>query len=384
MTTTALPRSATLSRIPSLDGLRALSIFLVISLHTLQRFSITHHVNIVWYAVFNGGYGVFIFFEISGFLITSLLLQEHHKRGSVSLPGFYLRRAFRILPPLYLYIGFVVLLGVMGKVAMNRLDILSGVFFFHNFPSGLHMWPLEHLWSISVEEQFYVWWPFLLVFCLRIPGVRGLYAASVVPVVILMVGPFLRVLTSLHRNNPVMHDIGKLLNLDFLMFGCLVALLQHTPRFEAVYRRVTRIWWLPMVGLLVCSCISARFENYFNLTIGFTIIGFIMAMLLLWSTRNPETAVGRILNWGPIAKIGVLSYSIYLWQTLFLHEGNEPVFGAIGWLGRFPFNWLGILLAGAFSYYVVERPFLKLRSRLISTFHVYVARRKPAKLSVDA
>ena len=88
-----------LTRIPSLDGLRALSIFLVVSLHTLQRYSINHHVGLGWYALFNGSDGVSIFFVISGFLITSLLLQEQRKRGSISLRGFYLRRAFRILPP---------------------------------------------------------------------------------------------------------------------------------------------------------------------------------------------------------------------------------------------------------------------------------------------
>ena len=76
MSSTALPRSASLTRIPSLDGLRALSIFLVMALHTVQRYSVSHHVSLVWYAVFNGETGVFIFFEISGFLITSLLLQE--------------------------------------------------------------------------------------------------------------------------------------------------------------------------------------------------------------------------------------------------------------------------------------------------------------------
>ena len=173
MSSPNLPRSAVLSRIPSLDGLRALSIFLVVALHTLQRYNMSHHVWLGWYAVFNGASGVFIFFEISGFLITSLLLQEHERRGSVSLRGFYLRRVFRILPPLYFYIAVVVLLGLFGRLALNRSDIVSGLLFFHNFAPHLTMWSMEHLWSISVEEQFYLWWPLLLIFCLRRPGVAG-------------------------------------------------------------------------------------------------------------------------------------------------------------------------------------------------------------------
>jgi peptidoglycan/LPS O-acetylase OafA/YrhL len=161
-----------LARIPSLDGLRALSIFLVVSLHTLQRYSIDHRVAWGWYALFNGACGVEIFFVISGFLITSLLLQEQRKRGAFSLSGFYLRRAFRILPPLYFYIGFVVLLGIGGRITLNRSDIVSSLFFFHNFSRDATMWPLEHLWSISVEEQFYLIWPFILFICIRHSGLR--------------------------------------------------------------------------------------------------------------------------------------------------------------------------------------------------------------------
>ncbi len=181
MSSTALPRSASLTRIPSLDGLRALSIFLVMALHTIQRYSVSHHVSLVWYAIFNGETGVFIFFEISGFLITSLLLQEHEKRGSISLRGFYLRRAFRILPPLYLYIGVIVLLGLAGRILLTRIDIVSALFFFHNIKASDVMWSLEHLWSISAEEQFYLVWPFILVYCLRRPGHAGRVAASVIP-----------------------------------------------------------------------------------------------------------------------------------------------------------------------------------------------------------
>jgi len=378
------PGSPQIARIPSLDGLRALSIFLVVSLHTLQRYSINHHVGVGWYAIFNGGYGVLIFFEISGFLITNLLLQEHQKRGSISLRGFYLRRAFRILPPLYFYIGIVILLGVFGHVALDRTDIVSSLFFFHNFVQHSTMWSLEHLWSISVEEQFYLVWPFLLVFFLRRPGVAGRFAASVFPIAILIVSPFARVLLG-HQKDPLMHRIGvNYLNFDFLMFGCLVALLQHTPRFESMYRKATRVWWLPPAVIAGCSVLTARYQNYFDLPIGYTINGAAIAMFLLWCTRNPSSVIGRILNWGPIVKIGLLSYSIYLWQTLFLHHLNVVVFGSLTWISTFPGNWAGFFLLATFSYYVVEQPSLRLRSRLIQSFHLYAAKRKLNKSQQSA
>lgn len=376
MSSSTLPRSAVLSRIPSLDGLRALSIFLVVALHTLQRFNLTHHVATGWYAVFNGADGVFIFFEISGFLITSLLLQEHQKRDAVSLRGFYLRRVFRILPPLYFYIGVVILLGVFGRLSLNSTDIVSGLFFFHNFAPGRSMWSMEHLWSISVEEQFYLWWPFLLVACLRRPGLRGRHAAAIVPIVILVVSPFARVILSASHKHPLLHWMGtSFINFDFLMFGCLAALLQHTPRFEAIYRFATRPWWLPPLVMTGCNILAARYENYFNLPLGYTINGAAIAMFLLWCTRNPESAVGRVLNWSPIVRVGVLSYSIYIWQTLFLHDGNVSVFGDLGGTLWFPLGWIGFFLAANLSYLVIEQPSLKLRNRVIRSLHLYARRR---------
>jgi peptidoglycan/LPS O-acetylase OafA/YrhL len=364
--TLPLPQAKRPSRIPSLDGLRAVSIFMVVALHTLQRFSITHHVAYGWYSPLNG---VPIFFEISGFLITSLLLQEHEKTGSISLRDFYIRRVFRILPPLYFYIAVVVLLGVLGRLELYKLSLISAVFFFHNVAPDPSMWSLEHLWSISVEEQFYLWWPCALVLCLRRSPAAGRKAAAMIAFVILIISPPLRVLFGMQRHHPLLHEIGiRFINLDFLMFGCIVALLQHTRRFESIYRAATRIWWAPVAAMFVFNFIAARYENYFNLPVGFTLSGAAIAIFLLWCTRNPESSVGRALNWAPIVHIGVLSYSIYLWQTLFLHHENISVFGTSP-IGKFPLNWLGFMAAATFSYYVIERPSLRLRTSILTRIH---------------
>lgn len=372
MSAPPLPRSATLSRIPSLDGLRALSILLVVGLHTVQRYSLSHPVPRWWYAVFNGQAGVFIFFEISGFLITTLLLAEHAKRGAVSLRGFYVRRAFRILPPLYLYIAAVVLLGVAGRLQVVPGDVWTSVLFVHNI-RGYSTWALEHLWSISMEEQFYFVWPFVLVLFLRRP--RGKEAAAIFPVAILVLSPVARVLMNLSGNEALHHASLNYLRWDFIMYGCLVALLQHTERFERVYRAATRIAWLPPAAILACNALSARFENRFDLTIGYTVNGFAMAIFMLWCTRNAGSLAGRILNWRPVAWVGMLSYSIYLWQTLFTHSGNEAVFAWWPPFGRFPGNWLGFMLAAALSYYAVEQPSLRLRATAIRQLQVYRGRR---------
>jgi peptidoglycan/LPS O-acetylase OafA/YrhL len=356
-----------MSRIPSLDGLRALSIFLVIALHTLQRFDMNHHVPRIWYAIFDGGTGVYIFFVISGYLITSLLLHEQQKRGSISMGSFYFRRAMRILPPIYLYIAVVVLLGWTGRLAMTRIDVVSALFFFHNYAASSVMWSVEHFWSLSMEEQFYFIWPCILYYCLRHrPGIVGRITASKIALAVIAVSPVIRVVTY-SLPIPYLHHGGMFhARADSLMFGCVIALLQGTPVFERVYAFVTKIWWIPPAVIFLSDCIGARFQNYWQLPFGYTICGTAIAFFLLWCVRNPHSAVGRVLNSRPVVHIGVLSYSIYIWQTLFLHHLNASVFGpSLRFISTFPGNWLAILVVAEISYHLVEQPALRLRNYLM-------------------
>jgi peptidoglycan/LPS O-acetylase OafA/YrhL len=368
-------RAASMARIPSLDGLRALSIFLVMALHALQRYSSTHSVATVWYGIFNGDAGVYIFFVISGYLITRILLNEHQKRGSISLRGFYLRRAMRILPPLYAYVGVLLLLGWAGRLVIAKLDIVSALFFFHNYVSD-SMWTLEHFWSLSTEEQFYFIWPCILLCCLRRPGLAGRLLASRIALAVIFFSPFVRVV-SFKMHNPYIHNgYGYHMRADSLMFGCVVALLEFTPRFERIYLFATKIWWITPVAILLFNYLDARFQNYWKLPFGYTLSGVAIAFFLLWCVRNPGSVVGRLLNSRPIARIGVLSYSMYLWQTLFIHDGNASIFGPhLKILTLFPFNWLAIFVVAELSYYLVEQPSLRLRNRLIGMFHLYLAGR---------
>ncbi len=373
------PRTASMARIPSLDGLRTLSIFLVLAVHTIQHLNLTHHVSLAWYAIFDGGTGVFIFFVISGYLITSLLLNEHQKRGSISMRGFYLRRAMRILPPLYAYVAVLLLLGWAGRLAIYHLDIVSALFFFHNYAPS-RMWSLEHFWSLSIEEQFYFFWPVLLLYCLRKPGLAGRIAASRIALAVIVVSPVIRVL-SFQSTNPYIHDgAGFHMRADSLMYGCVLALLQGTPTFERVYSFATRVWWIPPAIIFLSDCIGARFQNYWQFPFGYTICGAAIAFFLLWCVRNPASAVGRILNARPIVHLGVLSYSIYLWQTLFLHHDNVTIFGStLHLLTVFPFNWLAILVVAEMSFHLVEQPSLLLRNHAIRSFRLYAASRRTRK-----
>ena len=381
--TAGLASGSTGRRIPSLDGLRAVSIFLVLCLHSQQRLGAAHRPSLFWSGLLNGESGVFIFFEISGFLITTLLLEEYRRRGSISLRGFYLRRAFRILPPLYLYIVVVVLLGLSGRLAFSLESTLSALFFFHNLYAPGGMWSLEHLWSISVEEQFYLVWPVLLIGALRYSGTRALARGDrppvtlIVPLLVVVLSPVARMVLGHWRAGTPHFLATHLFRFDFIMFGCLAALLQNTPAFEGFYRAATRAWWVPPGVIVGCNFLSARYQNYFDLTIGYTVSGVAIALFLLWCTRNPVSAVGRVLNNPLVAWIGVLSYSIYLWQTLWLHPGNLAVFREVGWLARLPQSWLAILLCAVASYYLVEQPALRIRARLLAGVAAFRQRLHP-------
>ncbi|MGA8937708.1 MAG: acyltransferase [Acidobacteriaceae bacterium] len=349
--------------IPSLDGLRALSVLLVIVLHTMLRNSLYKDIPFAYRLVGNGSLGVFIFFIISGYLITTLLLREREKTSTIRLKSFYVRRAFRILPPLYLYVLFLAVLGVTGHLpGMNRRELFTALTLTRNYSHHVGLWAMEHLWSLCIEEQFYLLWPTVLVFCtLHRKGSEGRRNATRVAVGILIAEPFIRVFS--FRYLPSLHNTGMFhMQADGLMYGALGALQQGHERFERIYERVTRWpWLLPVVIFIGLGALTVRFGNYWDLPAGITINGFLILMWMLWLVRNPVSFTGRILNQPAIAWVGRLSYSLYLWQTFFTHHLDVEVFGHNGWWDTFPTSWLCILAAASFSYYCIERPALRLR-----------------------
>jgi peptidoglycan/LPS O-acetylase OafA/YrhL len=357
--------------IPSLDGLRALSIFLVIALHTLLRNTLYNQIPFSSRLAGNGSLGVFIFFVISGYLITTLLLREREKTSTISLKSFYLRRAFRILPPLYVYVLFLAVLGYTGHLpGMNRHELIMALTLTRNYAHHVDLWALEHLWSLCIEEQFYLLWPAVLVLCtLHRKGSEGRDTATRIALGILIAEPFIRVLS--YRYLPGFHNLGMFhMQADGLMFGALGTLQQGHPRFERIYTRATRWpWLLPILLFLVLGTLTIALGNYWILTAGFTLNGIVVLMWLLWLVRNPTTVLGRVMNQPVVTWIGRLSYSLYLWQTFFLHHLDRQVFGRDGWWNTFPGSWLCILAVAIVSYYCIEQPALRLRDICLRRMH---------------
>jgi peptidoglycan/LPS O-acetylase OafA/YrhL len=335
-------------RIPSLDGLRALSISLVLAAHALGHngpaFRDVQLVGVL------GSLGVRIFFVISGFLITSLLLNETAATGTVSLRQFYLRRTLRIFPPFYVYTAFVALAAAMGWIALRHFDLLAAATYTTNYHHD-RSWYLGHIWSLSVEEQFYLLWPFVL----KALGARRTAAAALATMV---AAPLLRI--GLMIAAPSLRvGIGETFPTvaDEIATGCLLACWRG--RFEQVpqltlWLRGRRFWLIPLVGLAAALIPSAKVSCF----IGETITNVAIALLIERVVRAPGIGVGRLLNTRPLVFVGTLSYSLYLWQQPFLYAESRLALHPV---------LLGIALVFALatlSHYVVERPAQRLRVRL--------------------
>ncbi len=341
------PRARKAEHLPSLDGLRALSIGLVL----LGHVGGTRGFPAVDLRV--GDYahlGVVVFFVISGFLITRLMLLERAAKGQVSLKRFYLRRALRLFPAAYAYIAVVCLLWAAGFLHLHATDIWHAVTYTVNYLPE-HGKQIGHLWSLSVEEQFYLLWPLAFVL-LAMTRLRWLAVG------VLALGPLARAFAWFFLQGTPYRDLEMFpMIADTLAMGCLLALLSGSLERRAWYQQLLR----PIVSLSLLGIVLLlnRYMDYTVVAVlGTSILNVCLAILIHRCILRPDDWFGRFLNWKPVAFVGVLSYSFYLWQQLFLNRQ------ASAWINIFPQNILLAILAGLGSYYLLEQPLLKLRRQL--------------------
>ena len=201
---TEIPRILQQSYFPGLDGLRAISIIIVVISHSFN--------NATWGKYFPAGVGVDTFYVISGFLITTLLLKEKVKNGRVSLKKFYIRRVLRILPVVYLYLFILLLLTWFFSLDTTPRMFLTAALFISNF--HVHYganWQTGHFWTLSVEEQFYLLFPFLIIKNTRL----FLYLV----VVILLLLPFVVFLSTVPDSHYRYEFLKKLFLFDTYLLG---------------------------------------------------------------------------------------------------------------------------------------------------------------------
>jgi len=349
--------SSAARHMPSLDGIRAISFLLVFFSHAGLG------------SLVPGGIGVTIFFFLSGFLITTLMRVEFEKNGFVNLPHFWLRRIFRIFPPFYI----VLICAALASLAFDPVGTLywpavrAQLLHFTNYwiiwhgytgqPAGTGVY-----WSLAVEEHFYLIFPFLYV------GMRKLRLSPAGQVKVLW-GICAAVLLWRCLLVFVWHVpsdrtyMGTDTRFDSIMFGCALA-VWNNPALDAPELNERRWKYLIVpaaVGIIV-GCLLYRAPS-FRETFRYTLQGMALTLIFIAAIRFKDWLPFRILNWRPIAFMGVLSYSLYLLHlaVVFAVERNLPAAppalqGALA---------LGIAFVLAWIMYVlVEKPAARYRRRL--------------------
>lgn len=352
--------------IPTLDGWRAIAISLVLFGHgypSLQRaFGLPDFFEL---NVPLGAFGVEIFFALSGYLITTKLLQEEQRDGAANIRQFYIRRFFRILPAALLLVLAVCLLsfaGVLPPVSFGR--IASTALFFANYSDAQFSYYLDHFWSLAVEEHFYLIWPTVFAVCAKKNRLKVAIISALLIVLWQTISWKFQITTShplkyLHRT-----DIAA----DSIMWGVALAIAASQPALERWLRHAARPpVWLALAGLSVFGAFYP-FSDWKSHAVMMTIERITVPLAIYGTVIGYRGIVGQLLDSPPLRWIGRISYSLYLWQQLFLVMWDQYLAsGAFVWLQTFPMNFVAAFACAVASYKFVETPLIELGRRLSRT-----------------
>ena len=347
----SFPLGSALSRphIPLLDGLRMIAVLLVILNHAGFR-------------RIPADLGVSVFFVLSGFLITWLLMKEREAEGTIDLRSFYLRRAFRLLPAYYAYLAFALVVHFRHPGA--RTDIIApALLYYANYFNATHghpQTPISHTWSLAVEEQFYLLWPLAFLLLSRLS--RRAMARSLAIAIVLVVSWRSFAFVRLGLGRSWVYNAFDC-RFDNLAVGCLAAVLSKETWFLRAARGVALHAALPLVpmGLLVAA--HYRYEPLYQYTVGLTVDAFLIGLAIVQLVQLGESPAWRWLDHRVPRYLGMISYPIYLWHGFAISPAKRLV-GAPPWVKVMAYVVVAVAL-GAASYHVIEKPFLRLRARLV-------------------
>lgn len=340
-----------MQHIKGFDGLRAISILMVLFTHLAWDETLLPQTPFVQQRLlhlFNGFTGVNMFFVLSGFLITLILLNEKKKTGKINFKNFYARRFLRLLPPLLIFFPTVLLLMYFKQIPETYKGWCLAVCYLYNFaPNQYYSVEIGHTWSLALEEQFYLLWPTVIHFFKK-------HAIAII-------------------------SFG-------LIIACFLArlYLPSFPHITANYK--FERWFLPAVAPVIFGCLAALY--YFHsskkpssilLILSFVILFtaplylsknywgalyFLQApgvsCLLLYIAYNQKSLLTATLSIAPIAYIGKISYGIYVYQGLFLRTG---AFNHGMWIQQYPQNLILTFIVAILSYHLIERKALQLKQK---------------------
>lgn len=340
--------------IPSLDGIRAVAVTIVFLAHT----GLEHWIP--------GGLGVTIFFVLSGFLITTLMRIEHAREHRIDFAAFYLRRILRLFPPLVVVVAAALLLSAFDVIGgeFSPSGLLSLLFYFGNYhaiatdfqgiPLGLGI-----MWSLAVEEHYYLFYPPLAALLLRVGNVR--ISASVL--LLLCLAVLLHRVGLAHFGVPERYiSMATDTRIDAILVGCAMAMVRN-PWLDPVAVAPSRAWTLLAACLALLLLTLVVRDEFFRLTLRYSLQSLAIAPLIYLAIVNVRQAPFRWLNARPMVYIGTVSYTIYLSHQLVLF-GVERHWPELGWAGTTATTALLTLAVAEAMRRSVELPSARLRKRL--------------------
>jgi peptidoglycan/LPS O-acetylase OafA/YrhL len=354
------PDFSSLGRVPELDGLRGFAVLFVIIYHGTRYLS--------------GGFiGVDMFFVLSGFLITVLLVEEFSRSNSINFKNFYRRRGFRLVPALaamlmtYCFLNFIVL--NMGCGWESCVDAIIAFAYLTNWSQAFSIHPsiyLRHTWSLSVEEQFYIIWPFILLILLRLSNRRRhiLLVASAFALMSWLLRIYLCANGSFLESLYVRLDARA----DSLMIGCALGIILFPGWINEKIKPTLQSFLvilapLSLTGLFALSFV-ANFRKPVTYYFGFVLVAFLTAVLIADVLVSRQSVVRKVLGMKWLVWVGSISYGLYLWHFVVFLALNGLNFNS---LAVFIVGTLLSFLVATTSYYTMERPILRLKKPCPST-----------------
>lgn len=353
--------------LPALDGFRGLAILVVVVSH----YGLGHLIP--------GGFGVTLFFFISGYLITRLLLAESEKDGRIDLKSFYLRRVLRLYPALLFMVALAVGITLLRGCGFQPGQVLSTLFYYRNYymlyggPGSFACTRIFDItWSLAIEEHFYLFFPLLFMALYRRPALLSWAMAIGIGAVL---GWRLYIVATEGLTELTVYRIYHLTDtrLDAIMFGCLVSVLLHHDRAGRFQRFINqRSVIAGAVGLLLFTFLFR--DGVFRETWRYSLQGLALSVIVPATLYGPAYGgLVRLLSQPRLVFIGKLSYSLYLFHWVGVSVAENLIGGerlTVPWLlTAVP---LGLLLS-LVSYYFVEKPTAGLRKRFGSTVAITTA-----------